>query len=191
MKTVPYPEECKSIPVYRDYMIATGGHVYTIEEEARIILWLAGKTQGNCVEIGCNEGMFTRALAEWYPGKRVYAVDSPYIDLVAEQEYERVKEVGKFAAHLPNVTVVSASSRSFFYPPNVTFAFIDGDHTYEGVKADTEKAMLYEPQIIAWHDYRPDSEWMGVARLLNEMVNDGVELVQVEGTPIVVKGWPA
>ena len=32
------------------------------------------------------------------------------------------------------------------------FVFIDGDHTADGVRADTELAMSLKPRLIGWHD---------------------------------------
>jgi len=192
MTLVPYPAAAKEIVAYKDYMLGDDRHIYTVEDDARLLLWLAGQTWGNCVEIGCNEGMFTRALAEWYPGKRVYAVDSAYVTLAAEQECERVKRLCHFAKHLTNVTVVDADSRSFHYPKGVGFVFIDGDHSLEGVRADSEKALAYaethNPVLIAWHDYRPEVEWLGVPKYLDELAKTH-DLVLVDGTSIVLKGW--
>lgn len=50
------------------------------------------------------------------------------------------------------------------------FIFVDGDHSYEGVKNDTEKAfdMLAPGGVIVWHDYnaRPD---VGLAHYFVEL----------------------
>jgi precorrin-6B methylase 2 len=185
MKTVPYPEEARSIEIGMP-------HPFTIEFEARVIVWLALYTQGNILEVGCANGCLTRALAQAATEKTVYALDWTHNpNLIVHQAAEKPGIVASNAIHLPNVIAIDGDSKRFAYPSGISFVFVDGDHTYEGVKADTDKAMLYGPQIIAWHDFREESEWMGVYRLLNEMVNDGVDLVHVEGTPIIVKGWPA
>jgi predicted O-methyltransferase YrrM len=63
--------------------------------------------------------------------------------------------------------------QSIFGPEPADFAFIDGDHTYEGVKSDFQ---LYGPLvrtggIIAFHDIfsRPDSPDIQVDRFWNEI----------------------
>jgi predicted O-methyltransferase YrrM len=58
------------------------------------------------------------------------------------------------------------------------FIFIDGDHTYEGVKADWENysPMCIETGVIAFHDILPHEPYNGlpveVDRLWNEIKND-------------------
>jgi predicted O-methyltransferase YrrM len=63
--------------------------------------------------------------------------------------------------------------QSIFNPEPADFAFIDGDHSYEGVKSDFQ---LYGPLvrpggIIAFHDIfpRPDSPDIQVDRFWNEI----------------------
>jgi hypothetical protein len=45
--------------------------------------------------------------------------------------------------------------------------FIDGDHSYEGIKADTEAALRLNPKVVAWHDYS-NADFPGVAKYLVE-----------------------
>ncbi len=67
----------------------------------------------------------------------------------------------------------------------VDFVFVDGDHGYEYVKADSENAlaMLSSNGIVVWHDY--DGSWDGVAYYLCEL---GVtkQLYHLEGTSLVI-----
>lgn len=63
--------------------------------------------------------------------------------------------------------------------------FIDGSHSYENVKADTENAykMLRSGGVILWDDYHP--EWgPGVIRALQEIKDKS--LFQIKGTRFVV-----
>jgi hypothetical protein len=43
------------------------------------------------------------------------------------------------------------------YARQMDFIFVDGDHSYDGVSSDTEKAfkMLAPSGVILWHDYAP------------------------------------
>jgi predicted O-methyltransferase YrrM len=62
------------------------------------------------------------------------------------------------------------------------FVFIDGGHSYEVVKSDTEKALksLKNGGVIVWHDYCPNCE--GVYFYLNSLPLD---LVHITGTSFV------
>ena len=60
------------------------------------------------------------------------------------------------------------------FPVTPTMAFIDGDHTYEGVKADLEQfATLLAPDTpVAFHDYL-NTDTPGVARALDDWIAQG------------------
>lgn len=63
------------------------------------------------------------------------------------------------------------------------FIFIDGDHSYEAVKNDTEKALeiLAPGGCILWHDYTP---WIpGVFQYLDEFLHK-CPIQQIEGTTL-------
>jgi predicted O-methyltransferase YrrM len=69
----------------------------------------------------------------------------------------------------------------------VDFVFIDGDHGYDYVKSDSEKAfsMLSPNGILLWHDY--GSQWAGVARFVREAGHDR-KLFHLPGTSLVIHG---
>ena len=64
-----------------------------------------------------------------------------------------------FSRHLKNVVHLGHDSRTFDYSPYLgtcDLVFIDGDHSYDGVRADTEHAFRLlrdERSVIVWHDY--------------------------------------
>jgi len=63
-----------------------------------------------------------------------------------------------FSKRLPNVIHIEADSHYFDFGQLNKFdlIFIDGDHSYEGVKRDTENAFRLlkdKRSIIVWHDY--------------------------------------
>ena len=66
----------------------------------------------------------------------------------------------------------------------VDFAFVDGSHSYDYVKNDTEKLLrLLAPSgVIVWHDYC--RAWPGVVRYLNEL-GTTLPLRYVDGTTLV------
>jgi len=85
---------------------------------------------------------------------------------------------GFFSKHLSNVTHLKGNSKTFDYSQlNKKFdlIFIDGDHHYEFVKNDTQKAfesLIHDNSIIVWHDYGHNPEkirWEVLAGILDEV----------------------
>jgi len=63
-----------------------------------------------------------------------------------------------FSKNLPNVTVIGHNSQTFDFSTIGKFdlIFVDGDHSYEAIKKDSEnvfKLLKNEKSIIVWHDY--------------------------------------
>jgi hypothetical protein len=99
------------------------------------------------------------------------AVVAPYCKTVTslslgDKEMEALGWGGKFLSmqrmfskDLKNATHIEGNSRNFdFSGLNKKFdvIFVDGDHSYEGVKNDTEKVfplLKDDNSIIVWHDY--------------------------------------
>jgi len=69
-----------------------------------------------------------------------------------------------FSQGLSNVTHLSHDSRTFDFTPYhgaVDLVFVDGDHTYEGVRSDTVNAfrlLRNDNSVIVWHDYMRSPE---------------------------------
>lgn len=153
---------------------------WTPPHETQLLVYLAGTVPGNILEIGCNNALTTREFALAYPDRQVFGID--YLEeqntMVPEQQYERpVEEFGKWAAGLPNVTLQLVNSRTLEYEafPDIGVVFIDGDHSYEGVKADTELALAYFKKrghgLILWHDYSPTHPaWVQVKAYLDSEI---------------------
>ncbi|MBI4664308.1 MAG: hypothetical protein HY735_36390, partial [Verrucomicrobia bacterium] len=67
---------------------------------------------------------------------------------------------------------------------------VDGDHSYQGVKADTEKALDYflatkakGKRFIVWHDaYEDAPSWVGVLPYLNREIVPFFDIQRVENT---------
>ncbi|MCS6859891.1 MAG: class I SAM-dependent methyltransferase [Abditibacteriales bacterium] len=85
------------------------------------------------------------------------------------------------------------NSLNFDYGPYIgamDFVFVDGDHSYEFVKSDTEKAfqLIHPGGVILWDDYlwdRRHPECAGVTRCLNEIKDSGC-CFQIDGTRFAI-----
>jgi hypothetical protein len=114
-----------------------------------------------------------------------------------DQVSEGVPQViGRHALPFPNVAVRNMNSRLLDYGQlaaefgEIGFVFIDGDHSYEGVKADTELALQYlvarpEGGMVVWHDVsETHPEWVGVLKYLEELAAKFTawQIVRIEGT---------
>jgi predicted O-methyltransferase YrrM len=95
-----------------------------------------------------------------------------------------------FSKDIPNIQHVFGDSQSFdFDQLNKKFdlIFIDGDHSTEAVKKDTEKMLSYlknNQSIIVWHDAKVDTEYpryevlMGIYQALPFDMQQRVFLVE-------------
>ena len=152
--------------------------------DAQALLHLAGRTHGPILEIGCQNGHTTRMLAQAFPDRTIHAVDclGANTTLCPQQLYEQPQTLCPLARHLLNVRTYDINSRDFDYtfleePPGLVF--IDGDHSYAGVKADSEKAFAHLKQgIVVWHDcYQPHPAWVEVHPYLNAIDDRTIYMV--------------
>lgn len=143
------------------------------------LLWLAQQATSHnlIVEFGSFCGRSTRALADNCKG-RVWAVD-PWAGFYPNEAGRQMDGVNTYvypefcrnlADHIKSGRVVPyrGFSQSFRLPYQVDMVFIDGDHRYETVLKDIDKAFeLVRPGgIIAGHDYY----WDGVRQAVSEKV---------------------
>lgn len=141
-------------------------------------------SKGDILEIGCNKGVTTAKIATHFPERHVYGIDYHELELAAEQQGEVPEQcdIGYYASQHSNVTVENVKSKDFKIPKTVDAIFIDGDHSYEGVKADTEMALKHlKKGVVMWHDaYKDCPDWCGVYRFLQELIEDGKDVVFCE-----------
>lgn len=153
--------------------------------EVETLMELASNLLQGCtiVEIGSYRGKSTIALAlgsKRGQQNKVYAID-PHVDFVGvlgavfgPQDlnvlYRNIinAKVGEivFVVSLPSINAANAWSEK-----NIALLFIDGDHSYEGVKSDYEawEPFVVSGGVIVFHDIRVD----GVRQLLDEITEKG------------------
>jgi hypothetical protein len=146
------------------------------------------------VEVGCAEGILSTEFLQMGIEK-LFLVDIwetvPFIDGCASFEpewhnknYEGVKE--KFKDN-KNVTILKGFSykmADFIQDGSLGLVYIDGDHSYMGVKSDIQSywPKLVEGGIMAFHDYENYS--YGVNRAVQEFAKgEGIIRLEEDGKP--------
>jgi len=146
------------------------------------------------VEIGTLHGNTTRLLAINLPESHIYTVDLPEdVDPGAsgmkkdDLHLIRGRRLGaefRSDSSIRNVTQLLGDTAIMDFPAAEMF-YIDGSHTYEYVKNDTQKAMSFsEAKTIVWHDC--DRTHPGVIRWLREMVEQGQPVRRIADTNLAV-----
>jgi predicted O-methyltransferase YrrM len=150
---------------------------WTSTEELKFLAERA-KLASNIVEIGSWKGRSTKVLLEASQGF-VHAIDhfngtdkdgDDWSGILAKEQdvkSEFLKNVG----HYPNLRLHEMSSgdaAQFFNDNSLDMVFIDGDHTYKGVKQDIDTWLpkMKKGGIICGHDY--DIGWPGVVQAVDE-----------------------
>ena len=148
----------------------------------RELVWLATQAQKceKIVEFGSFHGRSTRALADNIKeGGRIWAVD-PWGGDCRTDEGNIVVDIDTYCMpyfrqnlkdHIDTERVkpVRYFSYMFTLPFQVDMVFIDGDHRYNTVVRDIDKAqkLVKEGGIIAGHDYE-HRIWPGVKKAVDE-----------------------
>jgi predicted O-methyltransferase YrrM len=205
VNSIPYPEEAKSIKL--DY----SGPRLTPDHDVRAILWLARGAPGGILEIGCHTGRTTGDLAREFPHREIIAVDCSDTmagaALPVQQRHEQpgAAQIGELVKDMPNVRVFDCQSGKFLrklingdevIKVPIGFVFIDGNHSYDGVKADTELAMEYLRThgggTVVWHDVYDDGPaWIGVRRYLEDEIAPHHPVRRIQGTWLAMLKIPA
>lgn len=155
--------------------LKTGG--WMTEAELHFLATIANKSE-LIYEIGSFVGRSTRALADNTKGI-IYAIDSWKTDNLSDHGallFRTNEEIfNQFYCtmhdHINSEKVIPTFCNwEDFHPSKCAdFIFIDGDHRYESVKRDIEKALnlIKSPGILAGHDYA--DSWVGVRTAVDEM----------------------
>ena len=125
--------------------------------EAKLLWDVAGDSDGPILEVGCYHGRSTCLLAAL--GRPVHAVDpfanfddgDPSGDKIQDAFVENLCSRNLFG----NVCLYRQSVESWT-PRPCGFAYLDGDHTYDGTLRQVEKALACGARMIAAHDVNDD-----------------------------------
>jgi hypothetical protein len=163
---------------------------YTCFEDVQAIIALikARDDNRNIIEIGCATGITTKDLAKNFINKKIYAIDSTENNIHDGQINEKPNKniICSYGKGFPNVIIIDQLSKEVDYLilENVGAIFIDDDHTYEGVKATTEKIIecfTGKNVLIIWHDYYDINpfDWIGVKKYIDEEIDKKYEVHRV------------
>jgi len=153
---------------------------------------------GVCIEVGVWRGEFTRMILNQLQPKKLTLIDpwknfderkDAFDGQTKEDEFERIhNEVkAKFADEIEagQVEIMRALSADALAEMNentLDFAYLDGDHSYEGVKADLEGVfpLMKQGGIIMMDDFHRRGWWGdAVIRAAQEFLGTHSQDVQI------------
>ena len=167
---------------------------------------LAVEAPASALEIGTFMGYTTKAMATNLANATIHTIDLP---LNYSEKMETASAIPKDDFHLIKRRVVGQEFAGQDFPCRIVqhfgdtatfdfqnfgktdFFFIDGSHTYEYCRQDSEKcfALCRGRGVFLWHDC--DESHPGVVRFVREWRELGRDIVRIEGTALAYwKGIP-
>lgn len=152
-----------------------------------------------CVEIGSARGKsacFVGMALKENGGGKLYAIDphakTNWNDSESVDTLEVIQSNLKSLGLEQIVTLVRKASVEALkgWTEPIDLIFIDGDHSYEGIKADWEgfKPFMTPFSLVVFHDtlwdLKPDPKWyradMGVPRFVEELRREGYQVLTID-----------
>lgn len=152
--------QTEQLAVYHNYL--------TIMEVRTLRSWAQklGATANLAINIGAGAGTSALALLEGNPKLRVISIDINLRQL--ELERKAVREAGFIHGRHAQILEDSVVEGQM-WSSAVDLVFVDGDHTYNQVKADIQAWLphIREGGILCGHDYGWE-KWAGVKQAFDE-----------------------
>jgi hypothetical protein len=160
---------------------------------------LVAENPKEVLEIGTYMGHTTRDMAENLETATIHTIDLPpdfsavadAAGLPPKDDFHLIarRVVGReFKGRISEKRIVQhfgdTATYDFQKAGRPTFFFIDGSHTYEYCKSDSEKCLALCPSggVFLWHDC--NETHLGVIRFVLEWRALGRDLVRIEGTDL-------
>jgi predicted O-methyltransferase YrrM len=165
-------------------------HEYLATGELEVIIALVRSAQHRIVvEIGLAAGRTAKAILRELPDVERYIgidTDPNYRTKIAAQWPERSRSPGYLALEDPRfdrwlLPRGSLDLTSEDFPP-IDVVFIDGDHSHDVVRHDTDlaRAIVKPGGVIIWHDYT--NYGVEVSRVLELDQHHGHDILHIENT---------
>ena len=161
-------------------------------------------------EVGVHLGNFSSFIMDIAKPKKLFLIDpwklfdsddyskswygSRVDQKIMDERHDQVCARFKNQVDRGKVVIIRNESRAALESladESLDFIYIDGDHTYEGVKSDLELSLrkIKAGGIITGDDYGPGSWWAGgVKRAVDELGwDDSVKLLWIEGTQFLFR----
>lgn len=122
---------------------------------------------GESTEVWCDNFSYVTCIDPWLDGKGYDENDIASQRMSDEIEKQFDNRLSRFDNY-SKMKDFSYNVADNFEDESLDFVYIDGEHTYKGVKKDIE---LFMPKVknggfIGGHDYKP--KWKGVMEAVNE-----------------------
>jgi hypothetical protein len=163
------------------------------QDLAALLSIAVDRQPASVVEIGTLHGHTTRLLAINLPHAQISTIDlppetdpdQPGVLQRDDQHLIKARRLGREFRSDPSITNVTQilGDTATIQFPRADFFYIDGAHSYDYVRNDTEKALACDDtRTVVWHDC--DRFHDGVTRYLREMVQQGHAVVRIKGTKV-------
>ena len=166
--------------------------VYCNPLEIKLLCWALQNWVGNYIEIGVNMGATAVNVCRNNPSKKIYGVDLvDGLTMHTSQGPEQPSRdtVGILCREQPNFKLILANSWHIEIPRNIGVVFIDADHSYAGVKNDTENILkqVNAGTVIFWHDYSNNlhPDYLRVNEYIDKEVAPIMPLYEFENTWLI------
>jgi len=168
-------------------------------------------TGGTAIEIGVWHGDFSEMLLSHIKPEKLYLIDpwanvtdashsEAFVGRTEDDKMERIyaKVQQRFSAQIAEgrVEIIrdwSVPALAQFEPDSIDFAYVDGDHSYEGVRADLAALFpkMREGGVMAFDDYHRRGWWGdGVIRAINEFLGaypDRLRIRAIAGAQLAIE----